>query len=242
MTPLPLNGLIYGSCVSRDLARIDDQRFTAGYYLARQSWISGYAPPRPVPAVALKSRFQTRMVEGDFGSTARAVLASTRPASFDVVMLDLIDERLGVIPYEGSWITRSNELEKTKLVPDSTLEQAVPFGSAEHFAMWDEAAAQVREALSPHLSKTFVLAARFADRTAEGNDLRPFRGEPADVWNRRYNRYYDRLADLGFAVIDQPVELVIASEAHMWGATPFHYTDDAYFALGDAIAARLSTR
>ena len=42
-----LNSLIYGSCVSRDLARIDAGNFLTGYYVARQSWISAWSTPCP---------------------------------------------------------------------------------------------------------------------------------------------------------------------------------------------------
>lgn len=232
----PLNTLIYGSCVSRDLARVDNERFSAGHYTARQSWISAYAEPRPAPeTLKLSSAFQQRMIEGDFRSTGGRVLTSTRPDTYDVILLDLIDERLGVLPYEGSWITLSNELKKSKAIPNSILDEFVPFGSDQHFDMWSVTAQQVRRDLDPYMEKTFVIAANFAAATFEGSKLEPFRGEPAEVWNERFARYYETLWGLGFTMIEHPQELVLASETHLWGATPFHYVDEAYMAFGDKI-------
>lgn len=230
----PLTAFIYGSCVSRDLVRIDDERFTAGYYLARQSWISAFAEGRRAPDLPITSAFQKRMVEGDFQSSGKMILASTRPGNADVILLDLIDERLGVVPYSGSWITWSNELRKSGALPGAESE-LVAFGSDRHFGMWREAAGSVKNALLPHLSKTFVLAARFADVTDGGRPLAPFRGISSADWNRHLERYYSTLSDIGFQLIEQSDEHVIANESHKWGATPFHYPDDAYLSMGDAI-------
>lgn len=236
----PLSGLIFGSCVSRDLVRIDSDRFVAGHYTARQSWISAYADPRRVPYSILPSAFQQRMVEGDFQSTGRGILNSTRPTTYDVILLDLIDERLGVLPYEGSWITFSNELKNTRALPETLLEQLVPFGSDQHFDRWRSAAAQIRADLDPHLEKTYVLAARFASHTAEGEPLPYFRGEDSDVWNARYDRYYDELRSLGFNVAEHRQSLVVTNTNHKWGPTPFHYVDEAYVAFGDYILASMA--
>ncbi|WP_411732807.1 DUF6270 domain-containing protein [Paeniglutamicibacter sp.] len=231
----PRTALIFGSCVSRDLARIDSERFKAGHYTARQSWISAYAESRRPPNVVLPSAFQKRMVEDDFRSSGRNVLKSTRPATSDLIMLDLIDERLGVLPVEGSWITMSNELRKSKAVDDAVMRQIVPFGSPEHFELWASAAIEMRADLDSYMGKTFVLAARFASVTDLGVELKEFRGESAVSWNQRFEPYYDYLRSIGFNVVDHDPEMVLSSEEHTWGATPFHYIDAAYKSFGDRL-------
>jgi hypothetical protein len=238
MAPNQRTALIYGSCVSRDLIRIDEHRFSPGYYLARQSWISACAERRPAPPLPIASAFQKRMVEGDFQSNGRQILGSTRPQNADLILLDLIDERLGVLPYRDSWITWSNELRKSNALPEAESD-VLAFGTDQHFHLWRDAAESIRDILSVHFEKSFVLAARFASRTAEGDELPMFRGDSATEWNRRYQRYYSALADLGFTMIEMADELVISTDAHRWGATPFHYVDDAYLRMGDAILARL---
>lgn len=129
----PLSAFIYGSCVSRDLARIDSERFKVGYYLARQSWISAYAPPRQPPDLDLSSAFQKRMVEGDIRSLGSRLLAGSVPSEHDLVLLDLVDERVGVAPFRGSWVTLSGEMRRVKALPPSAMREAVPFGGDEHF-------------------------------------------------------------------------------------------------------------
>ncbi|WP_404290829.1 DUF6270 domain-containing protein [Glutamicibacter arilaitensis] len=235
----PKKALVYGSCVSRDLTRIDKIRFETLHYTARQSWISAYSDPRTAPKIELFSAFQKRMLENDFQSSGRQVLTSTRPLTSDVIILDLIDERLGVLPYQGSWITYSNELDKTKIIDKSELQDLVEFGSDTHFSLWKDAAFQVRADLDVHIHKVFVLAAKFAEHTDDGKNLQKFRDIPAASWNLKYQRYYDELEKLGFQLVSQSSELTKASEAHLWGATPFHYVDEAYKNFGDKILVHL---
>lgn len=226
---------MYGSCVSRDLTRIDNGRFETFHYTARQSWISAYSDSSAPPEIKLFSAFQRRMIENDYKSTGSTVLTSTRPSKCDVVILDLIDERLGVVPYKNSWITYSNELEKTGLVTSSQLEQKLEFGTDQHFTFWKNAAQQLRRDLEPYMDKVFVIAAKFAESTNLGARLPNFRGLAADTWNSMYDEYYDELKGSGFNIVAHPTQLVTANETHLWGPTPFHYVDDAYTCFGDSI-------
>lgn len=232
--------LIFGSCVSRDLTRIDNERFETIHYTARQSWISAYSAPCKSPKLDLPSAFQTRMLENDFKSSGRDVLRSTRPGKSDVIILDLIDERLGVIPFKDSWITYSNELEKTGLITQSQLEQLVRFGTDHHFSLWCEAAKHFRRDLDSHMKKVFVIGAKFAEVTDHGAILPKFRGISAATWNSAYSRYYNELENLGFNLISHPSSKVVTSETHLWGPTPFHYVDSAYLSFGNGILNNLS--
>src|SRR5690625_4557605 len=103
--------LLYGSCVSRDMFEFLPEQFTLVEYVARQSMISTISPPVPLPREpALKSDFQRRMVRGDFASALGSSLHD-RATEIDILVLDLIDERLGVIPVSGCrYLTRSQEL------------------------------------------------------------------------------------------------------------------------------------
>lgn len=182
------------------------------------------------------------MVENDFRSTAKQVLLSTRPKTFDTILLDLIDERLGVLSLSGTWITNSNELQKGWR---GRTEETVDFGTDKHFALWTESAQKVSDALSPHASKTFVIAAKFAQnyRLQDGSlgKLPLFRGVEASTWNQRYERYYEALDGLGFQLVPHEPDNVLADEKHMWGPTPFHYVDAAYYQFGRDIRMRLAS-
>jgi hypothetical protein len=234
-TLLPKRALIFGSCVSRDLTRIDSERFETFHYTARQSWISAYSASTTPPEIKLFSAFQKRMIENDYKSSGSTVLSSTRPSKSDVIILDLIDERLGVIPYKNTWITYSNELEKTGLVTSAQLEKRIDFGSDRHFSVWKKSAQKFREVLDPHMDKVFLIAAKFAETTNLGSPILDFRGLPAEKWNSMYDQYYNELIRLGFNAIPHPADLVIANEEHLWGPTAFHYVDQAYTSFGDHI-------
>ena len=125
-------------------------------------------PPRQPPDLDLSSAFQKRMVEGDIRSLGSRLLAGSVPSEHDLVLLDLVDERVGVAPFRGSWVTLSGEMRRVKALPPSAMREAVPFGGDEHFSLWSECARRVREDLDPLMAKVFVLGARFTDVTREG--------------------------------------------------------------------------
>lgn len=93
-----MNVAIYGSCVSRDVLRVHPVAPVAAY-AARSSWVSALTPPvaEPDADIGLASDFQARMVRDDFASTAPAALDAG-----DALLLDLTDERFGVIEYGGA--------------------------------------------------------------------------------------------------------------------------------------------
>lgn len=235
-----LSAFIFGSCVSRDLARIDSGRFVVGYYLARQSWISAYSPPRRAPKHDLVSPFQRRMVDGDFGSLGARLLRGGGPSEHDLVLIDLVDERVGVVPYQGSWVTWSGEMRRSGALPATSRRQLVSFGTDQHFDLWRDAAQRAREDLDAVMDRVVVLNARFTDETREGGAVEPSGGDSAAVWNSRYARYYNHLRGLGFLVIEQEAQHSVSTEAHKWGPAPFHYVDEAYRSFGDEITARIT--
>ncbi|MGP5013549.1 DUF6270 domain-containing protein [Glutamicibacter ardleyensis] len=231
--------MIYGSCVSRDLVRIDSERFAPGHYTARQSWISGVSLPSRPPEIKLASAFQKRMVEDDYRSSARTIMTSTRPSRSDLIILDLIDERVGVFENDEGHITYSNELKKSKAISEDQLNELIAFGSDHHFNLWAEAASELRELLAPHISKVRLIAAKFAETMVDGSRLKPFRDIEAQDWNRLYERYYAYADNLGFSLIEHDPKFAISTSDHKWGATPFHYVDEAYLDFGTKILSSL---
>lgn len=212
-------------------------RFGSDYYLARQSWISAFSKPVAPPRYELASKFQARMVDFDFRSMGKRLIGGDRALASDVILLDLVDERLGVIPLNGTYITWSGEMRRAGLVSSGDLRKWIKFGTDKHFALWSNAAEKMCAALEPVMDRVFVLGAKFAAKSIEGDTIDGPSGRSIAEWNAMYDRYFGKLEDLGFTVLHQNPEVCVSTTEHLWGIAPYHYVDRAYFEFGDAILA-----
>lgn len=186
------NIFIFGSCVSRDTARLSSDRFHVVDYIARQSWISAMSSPTVLPKSnsGLKSDFQRRMIEYDIQSQLTASL-SERAGHTDLVLLDLVDERTGVMPTSHGYFTYSIDFQKSAW-RDEISTKLVSFGTDEHFHLWQSAADQLKSLLDRVnlFSKAHLIRADFADATISGRQMGKTLGFSSAHWNRQYERYY----------------------------------------------------
>lgn len=230
--------LIHGSCVSRDTVPFLGPGFQLVKYTARQSMISAMSPAVNLPAEPrLNSPFQARLVRDDFASSMSAMLRA--PAvDVDLLLLDLVDERMGVVGLPGGgYMTRSQELLDSGLlreIPDAS--PVIPFGSEEHFALWRPAAERYVELLRETglLDRTLLVEATFAATTDTGGLATSWLGEPAAAWNERYRRYHAVLTHGGLRT-HVVGERAVACSTHRWGPAAYHYADDAYRAIAQAV-------
>jgi hypothetical protein len=179
------------------------------------------------------------LIDFDFRSMGGRLLDGSIPSQQDFVLLDLVDERLGVVPLRGGWVTWSGEMRRAELLSPSEARQIVHFGEDDHFELWSRAAVRMRERLAPILERVFVLRTQFAALTREGATVEPSAGRSASDWNSLYERYFEHLDTLGFTLIEQTADLSISTAAHKWGVAPFHYVDEAYTRFGDEILTKL---
>ncbi|MBC9821929.1 DUF6270 domain-containing protein [Terrabacter sp. MAHUQ-38] len=248
MTDTPLDDerdetrtLIYGSCVSRDTFEFLPDTYRLVTYVARQSAISAGAPADGVLTrlKQLPSAFQNRMVGGDVRGDLPAVL-ERNAQDVDLVLIDLIDERGGVVPIGGGFVTKLAELwsaggrEVTAGIP------LLEFGTNEHFDAWSGSF----EAVVGHLNRlglkkrTVVLRTPWAKLAPDGSPIPiPSWMTAPDTANRLYQRYFEHVERLGLTVIDLPEDLARSPLDHRWGPSPFHYMEPAYRHLADGIAA-----
>ncbi|QUB99841.1 hypothetical protein J5A69_00485 [Cellulosimicrobium cellulans] len=180
------------------------------------------------------------MVESDFSSQARAEIETVADRA-SAVLLDIVDERYGVVPTAAGFVTNSYELLSSGWKPLVSTGDVVPFGSDAHFKLWISAAERMAGMLRSVgvFERTSVVRAPYATHTDEGVYLGDRRGRPVEEWNRVYTRYYDALACLGFWLIDVPPDLVVTRADHAWGAEPFHYVDDFYLCVANMLERRL---
>lgn len=237
---------IYGSCVSRDLyALLDQDRYKLLHYTARQSLVSAYSVPRidDIDSAALTSLspFNSRTVTDDWRSSLLPDLAE-HAGNIDLLLWDLADERLGFLQSPTGTMTRSvlSQADRSLEYPNAV---HVDFGTDEHFAAWRKAAAQFHQDLQGMgiLNKTLVLAIPWASHRIDGHLTPTSFGLDADTANQRYERYYDELRDLGFAILSVPRATVRSDPKHKWGDAPFHYTEAVYKSIATRIPVSPAT-
>lgn len=99
MKPIIIN--IHGSCVSRDLFRgQEDSPLVVGEYIARSTIFSTMAAPVKIsdPSFHEKGTWRKRLVQMDCG---KKLFDCFREHPSDILLLDGIDERLGVLTFGG---------------------------------------------------------------------------------------------------------------------------------------------
>jgi hypothetical protein len=225
---------IYGSCVSRDtFEHLDPEQFELLEYVARQSVLS--ATTRPVESLAppvLESRFQQRMVTGDFQSSLRPLLAQ-HAAEIDVLLIDLTDERLGVylLP-DGTVVTRSVELIESGA--EQTLPQGahyVAFGTQQHYEYWSGAIRALGDSIRQTAPRAAIalLDIPWAEWSESGQQTPDSFGVAAAQANPVFRSYVEvAVQTLGAHVISLEPAQVMSGPHHPWGDAPFHYAEKVY--------------
>lgn len=245
----PTRAFLYGSCVSRDTLELMRDDFAIAHYVARQSWISAGSDAGPVASKLrpIASSFQERVILGDLRGNAAAQLRKYA-SDIDVIIIDLVDERGGVVDFGGGFATKLAEYWSAGGREAARGAKQIPFGTDEHFSLWEQGARRLLGELLrlELLHRTIVLKTPWADRDEDG-DLLPIPGwmmAPAEA-DERYERYFSTLAEAGLRILELPPALAVSSKSHKWGASPFHYAEPAYEYLAAGLrsfAAEVSAR
>lgn len=219
MSMEPIKTLIYGSCVSRDIVRVTEPRFSVTRYIARQSWVSAFTAPLADPGpTALTSPFQQRLLVGDFTSNAPQLLADAAPQS-DLVLLDIDCELRGVFPLDGGYVSYTPELARSQVLQSRDPGPLLAFGTSQHLELFTDAAKQLRDTLARAgaMDRTVVVQFPFTDTSTTGDTVPLLAGRSGEEWNAAYVPYYEVIDELGFRVSSLPAELGIATPDHQWG-------------------------
>lgn len=235
----PIRTFIWGSCVSRDTFGFLPEDFSLMQYVARQSLISAGSDASAVRSELTEpaSKFQARMVRGDLaGDLYRAL--DQHAGKIDIVLIDLVDERGGVVRFGDAYATKLSEFWSAGGREASRGAAQVAFGTDEHFVLWREGAERFVGALraAELLTRTLVLHAPWASSYDTGEELKiPEWMVAPDTANQQYVRYVAALRELGLRVAELPEELARTSKDHQWGASPFHYQRLAYEYFAEVI-------
>jgi Family of unknown function (DUF6270) len=227
--------LIFGSCVSRDILNYqqDKTQLVVVDYYARSSIASLGARPIEIPPTVqnIRSKFQRRMVERDIRKDFLNDLAGLQ---FDILLLDLIDERFNLyIDPGGRVCTLSSELLSTGFPGDSTGGSRVHSGSEEFWRLWEAGWLVFVNKLRGLgvLNRLLVNQVFWGSRTENGGNFEPhFSSKHIDSANQFLNRMYQRIsADIPpEQILRFDHRLMTGSIAHTWGISPFHYVDAYY--------------
>ncbi len=228
--------IILGSCVTRDVFRIDRIGVEVVDYFARTSIKSLISPPLIVDnnEISLESEFQKRMVVRDFSKDFWRVLIDQK---FDLLLIDFIDERFNLFNYKDSIITKSNELIQSGFISRhqnevrEVLRRSI--GASECRSDLIQFSKRMSQAVPPEkivLIKAFW-AEKFVNQSGElmfFDKRTKFSLEQIRMANESLRTYYDDFVE--FNPKCQIVEGIepFADWKHVWGLSPFHYQDDWY--------------
>ncbi len=230
--PQRTRAFLYGSCVSRDTLEHMQDDFAIVHYVARQSWISagteaGGAASRLRP---IASPFQERVILGDLRGNAPVQLEKYAAES-DIVIVDLVDERGGVVDFGSGFATKLSEYWSSGGREASRGATQIAFGTDEHFALWREGAERMLGVLVQLelLHRTIVIRTPWAQHDEDGDPLTipGWMMAPSEA-DARYDRYFQLLEDAGVRTLELPRALAVSSKQHKWGSSPFHYAEPAY--------------
>ncbi len=223
--------LVLGSCVSRDaLEYAPAGALEPVGYFARSSLAALTSAPFVDGAALARipSPFQRRMVRFDMQKTLWKVLETTR---FDVLLLDLIDERFAVVDLPGKGRhTLSAEYAAVR-VPLAGEREYIADSDAK-MALWCAGWARLSSVLanSGQLHKLRVNRVYWGREDVAGVALEKPQAPFIARMNRHLDRMYDEIAKTvpPAQFIKYKTEDFRPDPAHKWGLAPFHYAPALY--------------
>lgn len=228
--------IILGSCVTRDIFRIERNGVNIVDYFARTSIKSLISPPIEIDQdeIVLSSAFQKRMVLRDFSKDFWNVVGKS---PYDLLLIDFIDERFNVYSYKNSIITKTNELVQSEFPAHHDKEliekQRKDVSTIEMTDDISRFVMRLSEIVPP--SNVILIKAFWAEKylDKDGN-LRffdkstKFSLENIRVANSKLNEYYRQFVKSNPNCHIIETNAPVADINHVWGLSPFHYQENWY--------------
>ena len=230
---------IYGSCVSRDIL---SSNYTDELELLSYNARSSIATLNKKNVQCqiegnyyesltnIESKFQRRMVEYDFKNK---VLDVVNVNNYDLLLIDLIDERFHLAQVSNKLVTRSSEFLKSGIRPD----RIVSTFSSEYMDLWQAGVDYFINIINETvgLDKLKINKVYWANCASNPKDTDILTNKwQVELHNQKLNDMYEylkkRLPESSIIEIDS--KLLVADSNHKWGLSPFHYVDDYYKEIG----------
>jgi hypothetical protein len=225
-----LRVFIYGSCVSRDAFELFDptDQVELVEYVARSSMISAMSkrPFEGVNTPIINSQWRRHRVQ--WGLESAKVKDSIAEAAFDLILIDLIDERYPLLRRDRqTFATVSSEFLETGFV--KTTEKTLNWDSAYREVLWRRAWKRLARQLNRvgKLDAVRLNRVFWATKMSDGTDY-PIAGADRTT-HERINALLERM----YAWITEDIDPnqiydyedtdLTADIDHIWGTAPFHY-------------------
>ena len=174
--------LIFGNCTTRDAFSVEEAKgkYVIVDYYARSSLAGLYARPSfdSLPEIRLASEFQRKVVRRNL---EKSFVSRALDSQYDLLIIDLIDERYDLVEICGGLVSLSNELKNSGLATEFIRRgRRIASGSSEFRDRWLAGMrALVRDlssaGLSGHIALNQVLwATRLQDGSRFGFKTRTF--------------------------------------------------------------------
>ena len=233
---------IYGGCVSRDVFNFNDSaELKVVGYNARSS-LATLSPDNIARKISgknyealsfIESDFQRRMVESDFNNS---ILESISNNKYDILLIDLMVDRLNLGMLDGKLITVSASFALSKIEPESF----VKTHSEQFLLEWYKGVEHFLNVIDKTvgLEKIKLNKIYWADRATDDKhtveiNTRWDIAKHNSKLSVLYSFFEKRLP--ASSIIEVPKELFIANPSHRWGLAPFHYTDEYYIEMVDRL-------
>ncbi len=217
---------ILGSSVSRDPFELADEKdFQIVGYIARTSFASFASKPYVDQKIIenIPSPWQQKMVLNDMSKTTFKKILNS---SFDVLLIDLIDERLNLSIFNEYIHTLSSEYKKALYRPNQY--HIIERFSEEKFELWKKGFQKFIDFIKTNSLEDKVLLNRlyWTRKVGEEKVLNEnYTQEIIDKVNADLDRMYDHfIKNLpNTKVINYPEPIVYSDPQHKWGLEAFHY-------------------
>ncbi|MEP9374092.1 DUF6270 domain-containing protein [Mesorhizobium sp. KR1-2] len=213
---------VVGSCVSRDAFNFTTHASLADY-VARTSLASAFSDPFPWLTKErieneLESKFQRRLVHVDASKRLRRLLEE---ADYDLLLLDMIDERFSLVTIGSARCTYSSEARKTNVAKAPGARLIKPSDPVRH-RWWKDGLVNLLDIAAKRRARVVLNEVWWAKIDDSGADFDP---AEVSVGNENLARLYDEIPP-SVERVRYPRDAFIGSTSHRWGRSPFHYTDD----------------
>src|SRR5699024_2178203 len=235
------NVFIYGgcTCTSRDAEQhYPDYELTVHSYIARQSLISAFNPARPSlwDFNPVRNSFQRRVLRGDIPGNMPGHIEK-HAQEIDLIVWDLMIERVGVRPVRGGGIVTNNPETRKHSTP-GRLGDVVKFGTAQHRDIWEAALQQFVAPLKNTAlhNKIVVNGTPWPLLDKHGDEAHyPTAGFSPEWFNETVQQYWAKIEYHGIPVARVSQHDAIADPDQKWGPDYFHYVPETYQAQLEAI-------
>ena len=224
----PIKVFILGSCVSRDPFQHDDAKnFKVIDYFARSSFASLGADPYIESSIIknIDSSFQKRMVLADMD---KSVFKTLKTSCFDILLIDLIDERFNLSEVNKTIHTISSEYKHAS--KNNIKGRLIKSDSSEKFELWKKGFNKLMKfSIENKITEKIVInKVYWTNKTNSEKTINKFYTDQQinDVnvtLDKMYNEIITIFPKVNF--IEYSDSELLSDIHHKWGVEPFHYTE-----------------